>query len=286
MSRQDAAQAGMTAAARLLDLDPAGARLVSASSRLIWHLPVPDVALTVSRPGTKSREDVTAETAAMRAATTAGVRTPQLRSGPVAVPDERWAFATDWITGRRPGREDWPAIATAAATFAAAPTAGLRPLAWPVGLDDARLVDVLGPELRAALLARCTSAARAFDELLTAEPAALAHADLQPANVLCNDAGAWLLDLEYAALAPREWDPAKLVILARRFGDPPDVDDLLGAWPDLDADRLRRCVDVQEVLLVAWLARMAARRTAGAADEARHRATTLSTPTVRWHHLA
>jgi hypothetical protein len=89
-----------------------------------------------------------------------------------------------------------------------------------------------------------------------------------------------------AALNSAGSEPSQIAVLARRFGDPPDVDDLLVAWPDLDADRLRRCVDAQEVLLVAWLARMAARGTAGAADEARHRATTLSTPAVRWHHLA
>lgn len=71
------------------------------------------------------------------------------------------------------------------------------------------------------------------------------HPDLQPANVLCDDAGAWLLDMEYAALAPREWDPTKLVILARRFGDPPDVDDLLDVWTRLDrvrhASMRRKC---------------------------------------------
>ena len=97
MSESDAERDAMAAAARLLDFDPAGARLVSASSRLIWHLPVPAVALTISRPATKNRADLEAETNAMCAATTIGVRTPALRGGPTAIPGGRWAFAADWI---------------------------------------------------------------------------------------------------------------------------------------------------------------------------------------------
>jgi hypothetical protein len=275
----------LVAAAQLLDLDPAGARLVSASSRLIWHLPVPDVALTISRPGAKSRADVTAETNAMRAAEAAGVRTPRLRAGPVGVGGDCWAFATEWITGRRPNSADWPAIAAAAAKLADAPTANLRPFIWPDGLEDPRIGDVLGHELHADLLSRSALAARAFGELMATAPPVLAHTDLQPANALCNDAGAWLLDLEYAALTPREWDPAKLVILARRFGDPLYVDELLDEWAGLDRDRLHRSIDAQEALLVAWLARMAARGTAGAASEVRHRAENLDRRRARWHHL-
>jgi hypothetical protein len=279
MSRRSCAEReAMATASRLLDLDPVGARLVSDSSRLIWHLPRPGIALTISRPGTKQRADLDAETAAMRAASAAGARTPRLRCGPVAVPSDRWAFASDWITGRRPGPDDWPAIAAAAARFAEAPTVGLLTLAWPEDLDTAGLGGGF-PD-------RFVSAGRAFAELVATAPPVFAHTDLQPANVLCDDTGVWLLDLEYAALAPREWDPAKLAILARRFGDPPQVDGLLGAWPGLEPGRLQRCVEVQEVLLVAWLARMADRGTPGAAREARHRAATLGLSGERWHHLA
>jgi hypothetical protein len=286
MSEPDTEHEAMTAAARLLDLDPAGARLISASSRLIWHLPGLGVALTISRPGTKTDKDVAAETAAMRAATAAGVRTPGLRGGPVSLPAERWAFAADWIIGQRPSPTDWPAIAAAAAKLADASTACIRPFAWPDDLDDPQIGDILGGELHADLIDRTAAAARTFDELMTAQPPVLAHTDLQPANVLCDEAGAWLLDLEYAALTPREWDPAKLVILARRFGDPLNADELLASWAELDHGRLRRCVAAQEVLLVVWLARMAARGTAGADGEARHRAANLDIPHVRWHHLA
>jgi aminoglycoside phosphotransferase (APT) family kinase protein len=105
--------------------------------------------------------------------------------------------------------------------------------------------DVLGVDLHADLLGRFTAAAHTFHDLVAAEPPVLAHTDLQPADVLCDDAGAWLLDMEYAALAPREWDPTKLVILARQFGDPPDVDDLLDVWTRLDrvrhASMRRKC---------------------------------------------
>lgn len=285
MTQPDAEREAMADAARLLDLDPADARLMSSSSRLIWHLPAAGAALTISRPGSKSRQDVEAETAAMRAAAAVGVQTPCLRGGPANVQRDRWAFATDWIIGRRPGYGDWPAIAATAARLADAPTAGVRPFRWPDGLDDQRIGDVLGPELHEELLHRFAVAALAFGELVATDPPVLAHTDLAPANVLCNDTGAWLLDLEYASLTPREWDPAKLVILARRFGDPPDAESLLGAWNSLDRDRLLRCVDAEEVLLVAWLAQMATRDAPGAADEARRRAQSLDTVS-RWQHLA
>lgn len=275
----------MLEAARLLDLDPSGANLVSSSSRLIWHLPAAAVALTISRPGTKTRADVDAETAAMRAAASAGVRTPRLRRGPAPVQHDRWAFAADWIDGRRPEPDDWPAIARTAAQLATAPTAGLRPFSWPDELDDPRIGDVLGADLHAELLDRSAAAEREFTELVASGPLVLAHTDLQPANALRDGAGAWLLDMEYASLAPREWDPAKLVILARRFGEPRLVDELLDAWGVVDNPRLRRCVGVQELLLVAWLARMAAYGQARTAGEARHRAASLGTEEIRWYHL-
>ena len=51
-----------------------------------------------------------------------------------------------------------------------------------------------------------------------------AHCDLQPANFLIDNQGrAWLIDFEYASLAPPGWDPAKLLILSRRFHDQPGV---------------------------------------------------------------
>ncbi|MGD9531134.1 MAG: phosphotransferase family protein [Dehalococcoidia bacterium] len=263
-----------------------GARLISASSRLIWHLPVLAVALTISRPGTNSREDVTAETDPMRVATAAGVRTPALRGGPVEAPGGRGRSPRTGSPAAVPAQTTGRPIAAAAAKLADAPTAGLRTLTWPTDLDDPRIAEVLGRALHADLLDRAVAAAADFRELVVVKAPVLAHTDLQPANVLCDNAGAWLLDLEYAALAPCEWDPAKLVILARRFGDPTDVDELLDAWTGLDRDRLHRCVDAQEVLIVAWLARMAVRGTVGAVGEARHRATSLGTPAVRWHHLA
>lgn len=285
MNPPDLEHEAMVEAARQLDLDPAGARLVSRSSRLIWQLPAAAAALTISRPGAKSHADVAAETAAMRAAAAAGVRTPRLRGGPTPVQHDRWAFAADWISGRRPGPDDWPAIAATAARLADASTAGLHPVAWPNDLDDPHIGAVLGPELHADLIDRSAAASATFDKLMASGPPVLAHADLQPANLLCNAAGAWLLDMEYAALAPREWDPAKLVILARRFGDPRDADEVVAPWGDFDRIRLRRCVEAHEVLLVMWLARMATRGTSRAADEAKHRARCLDRHDTQWRHL-
>lgn len=277
--------AAMVAAAQLLDVDATGAELISGSSRMIWHLPAAALALTISRPGTKTLDDVTAETNAMRAATAAGVRTPALRAGPVAVPADRWAFATNWIDGRRPTSADWPAVAAAAARLAGAPIDGLRPLAWPDGLDDPRIVDMLGQGLHAELIARSTAAELTYRELFGNCSPVLAHTDLQPANALCNDSGTWLIDMEFAAQAPREWDPAKLVILANRFGDPVDPTPLLKFWNPIDKDQLRLCAEVQEVLIVAWLGRMATTGPAEVRRETVRRAATLSDRTSSWMHL-
>ncbi len=114
----------------------------------------------------------------------------------------------------------------------------------------------------------------------------LCHGDVQPANIIVDPAGEpWLIDFEYACLAPREWDPAKLVILSRRFGDPAGVDDVLAAWPSLDHARLAECIRAQETLLVAWLVRMSLSGTSGAAAEARRRAGSLDEPAAQWRHL-
>jgi len=285
-SPSDSDRQAMLSAAEMLGLDPQGAVLVSASSRLIWHLPTPNVAVTISRCGMKSLASVTAETAAIRAATAAGVRTPRLRGGPLVLANDRFALATDWLAGRTPTAVDWPAITAAAAQLTKASPVDVPILAWPTADAAPNIAEFLGEPLAEEFAQRCIAAARSIESLLEGDALVLAHGDLQPANVLCDaDGQAWLLDMEYARLAPREWDPAKIAILARRFGDPPDSTKLLSAWAGLDARRLARCIAAQEALLVFWLVRMAARGTAGAALESRHRAATLEQPDARWGHL-
>jgi Ser/Thr protein kinase RdoA (MazF antagonist) len=289
MMRADVAddeyRAMMQAGARL-DLDITGARLVASSSRLIWHLPGHRVALLISRPGAKTAAGIASESAAVRAAVTAGVRTPRIVAGPTALPKQRHAMAVEWISGRPPEASDWPAIVSEAARLATAPARVIPTLQWPPDVPDDRTRAVLGEPLARAFVQRCAAAARAIDTLGRGAPLALSHGDLQPGNVVIDrDNRAWLIDLEYACRAPREWDPAKLVILARRFGDPPTVRELLPAWGHLEQGRLAQCVAAQEALLVAWLARMAAQGTAGAAREARHRAATLTDSRAAWRHL-
>lgn len=282
----DSDRQAVLAVAEVLDLNSLGAVLVSASSRLIWHLPASNAALTISRPGMKSLASVTAEAAAIRAAAAAGVRTPGLRGGPVAIANDRFALATEWLTGRTPTTADWPAIASAAARLAEASPVGVPVLAWPAADTAPNIAEILGEPLAADFADRCVAAGRSIKTLLDGAPPVLAHGDLQPANVLCDAYGqAWLLDMEYARLAPREWDPAKVVILARRFGDPLASAKLHNAWPGLDARRLTQCVATQEVLLVLWLVRMAAHGTAGAALEAQHRAATFDQMAAGWEHL-
>lgn len=56
--------------------------------------------------------------------------------------------------------------------------------------------------LHADLLDRTAAAAADLRGLVVVKAPVLAHTGLQPANVLCDDASAWLLDPGYAALAP------------------------------------------------------------------------------------
>jgi Ser/Thr protein kinase RdoA (MazF antagonist) len=282
----DAEQAAMIDAAERLDLRPSGARLVSSSSRLIWHLPSSGCALMLSRPGAKTGGAVASECAAIRAAAAAGVRTPRLIAGPIPLPDRRHAMACEWVDGRRPTVRDWPTVAAEAARLASAPAAALPALQWPAGGPDARSLAVLGEQLAPAFIEHARAASDSITSLVRSSGLVLAHGDLQPANVLIDrDDRAWLIDLEYACQAPREWDPAKLLILSRRFADPHDLNQLLTTWDGLDAARLKQCVAAQEVLLVGWLARMAAEGTAEAGEEARRRAASLADRRARWQHL-
>lgn len=276
----------MLEAARRVGLDPDGARLASSSSRIIWHLPASGAALAISRPGTKSHRDVASEASAIRAATSAGVRTPRLLADPIRLDGSRYALTYDWIDGRHLRPEDWPAVGREAARLAHAPSDGLPVLRWPAEMPDPEWASVLGADLYSVLVNRCGLASASLDALATTGNLVLCHGDLQPANVLVDRSGIpWLIDLEYACLAPREWDPTKLIILAHRFGDPADIDEVLTAWPDLDPARIELCTSAQETLIVAWLARMAVQGTSRATAEARRRARTLCGDRLPWCHL-
>jgi len=269
-----------------LGLDGAGARVVSSTSRIIWHLPGPGVALLISRPRAKRFADVEAEARAVRVATDVGARTPRLVAGPVPIDGERIALVYDWVEGRPLTTADWPAAAREFAALARGSARGLAVLQWPADLPDDRWAEVLGAELHATFAERCQHGATTIRAMTTNRDAlVLCHGDIQPANVIVDSAGApWLLDFEYSCLAPREWDPAKVVILNSRFDDPHDVDDVLSSWPALDPARVAECVRAQETMLVAWLARMALDGTAGAAGEARRRARSLD-DNAPWRHL-
>jgi Ser/Thr protein kinase RdoA (MazF antagonist) len=272
-------------AARRLGFRGDHVRLVSWSSRSIWHIPDSCAALVISRPDAKTIQDVIAETTAARAAAAAGVATPRILADPIALPDSRYATAFEWISGRRAGRTDWGAVVREAARLSTAATTHIPILDWPNPTGES--VGILGADLADVLAERSKIASSAVGRLTAAGGLVLAHCDLQPANALIDAEGrAWLLDFEFARAAPREWDPAKLLVLSRRFGEPSDVMPLLGEWRQLDDARLAACADAQEVLIVLWLLRMAREGTSGAAEEARRRAATLAGADLVWQHLS
>jgi len=271
----------------LAGLDPTGARLVSWSSRAIWHLPETQAAVAITRPHTRTREQVAGEARAVCAATSADVRTPRLLAGPFELPQHRFGLVFEWLEGKTlSGDEAWPLAVAQAVRLATAPPGGLPLLSMHLPAPQERRVDVLGPSLEIAFMNRWRLASSTVAGLLQDGPLVLCHGDLQPANVLVDDMGeGWLIDLEHACLAPPEWDPAKMMILARRFGGPAEPAALLSAWPPLDRSRRNACIAAQETLNVGWLVQMAMQGTPGAAREARRRAQGLHGGGPPWRHL-
>ncbi|GAA3249465.1 hypothetical protein GCM10017691_60560 [Pseudonocardia petroleophila] len=274
-------------AAQQLGLDTTGSRLISASSRLIWHLPVDRVALTITRPGSKTADDIGAEVAAVRSASAGGVRTPPLLAEPIELADSRFALPYRWIDGRAFESTDWPAGVVEAAKLARCDPEGLRRLRWPTDWPDPAWEPLLGQPLFTEISGRVHQAEQAVDDLLRVDNLVLCHGDLQPANFLVDEAGdPWLVDLEYACLTPPGWDAAKIILLADRFGDPASYDDLLRAWGELNPRDLASCVLAQEVQIVCWLLRMARAGGSRVEEESRARAKTLTNRHRRWRHLS
>jgi hypothetical protein len=276
-------------AADRLHLTATGAELVSRSSRAVWHLPDEQMAVVITRPNTRSFEDVLGEAHAIHAAIAVGVRTPPILAGPVPLEAGRTALAYRWIERATPPTEPtWPDTVTQAARLAHARTEGIPRLRMTLGATPAQYKEVLGPELNREFTRHWRTATSIAERLLTTGPLVLCHGDLHPGNLLLDTSGlCWLVDFEYACLGPTEWDAAKIAILARRFNDPPTPEPLLTAWgPHLDPARLAECVTAQEALTVSWLVAMAVRGTTRATTEAQHRAATLGTGEHHeWAHL-
>src|SRR5688572_15102381 len=216
-------------AARTAGLSTDGLRLVSSSSRMVWHAPDANAAITVTRPGTKTLEQVTHETRAISAIADAGARTPGLIAGPMRLPGQRFAFMTEWVDQAAPPSREraWILIAEQASLVAKAAAEGIQPIHMPE-IAQSTWRELLGPGACEQFSVRWDDARSAVSELLASCPRVVAHDDLHPGNALIDTSQrCWLVDLEYACAAPPEWDLAALVVLHRRFGDPGNLDELL-----------------------------------------------------------
>ncbi|MFC4056174.1 phosphotransferase [Actinomadura syzygii] len=280
-----AERAGLCAAERA-GLGAEGVRLVSRGSRLVWHAPAGDAAITVTRPGTTTLEQVSHEIRLTERLRKAGVNTPRILAGPIRACG-RFAFVTQWVerAPTTPHAQSWPLIAEQAARFpgAGAGADGVQPVRMPeVPVSTWR--DRLGSDMGEAFADRWDNARQVLGELLGHCEPVVCHDDQHPDNALIDRQGrCWLLDLELVAAAPPERDPASLVVLNRRFGDPSDPEALLTYWPALDPQRLSVCARVREVLIVG---RLLLRGTQDAVTEGTRRAQGLFGHGPPWHHLA
>lgn len=168
-----------------------------------------------------------AELDARPAARTAGVPVPELRE---VAPDGSW-FAETYMSGTPVNRlPDARRAAAAVTAVAGALQVFLRQTCAPVatatylaGLQDAVAALAAANRLlpstqRRRMLTQAQRLGAIAAEPQTAITTALTHGDFQPANILVNAAGPWLIDWEYAGRRQIAYD--LLVFgLAARFPD-------------------------------------------------------------------
>lgn len=243
--------------AGLAGLPSDGLRLVSSTSRLIWHCPDGNAAITVTRPSSRTYDQVAFEIRMIDVLRETGVRTPHVLGGPFHLPGQRLGHVTEWITHVPPRTPEigWHLVAEQASRVASANPEGIDPLFMP-DVSDTTWDDLLGRDLSARFAERWNSERNTLTALLSGGDLVVSHGDLHPGNALIDSAGlCWLIDLERVSLVPSEWDHAILTILAKRFGDPTNLDELLAYWPPADPERLAACIRVREIIIVGGLLR-------------------------------
>lgn len=117
---------------------------------------------------------------------------------------------------------------------------GYLPEFRKAGNVDPQILDLLAGQTEHALN-------RAGAATSGAEPVVL-HGDVYLDNVVTDGDRLFLVDFELCQKGPREYDLAPTVVLARRFGLPPDrAEELLGAYGNLDRGRLDAMVALAEL---------------------------------------
>jgi hypothetical protein len=197
--------------------------LVGGNHKIRWLQAEAGVAYGICKAGFDNRF-MQQEIAARQQAAACGLPVPELLKADAA---GGW-FAEQYVSGTPINRLADTTAAEAAVQQAMtalerlyAATATMATVAGYAGQLRQRIGDLIQPHHLLAAAEKDTLfqlAERLYRPLAgdtTAWPLALAHGDFQPANILLNESGVWLIDWEYAQLRQRDYDRLVFTLQAR-----------------------------------------------------------------------
>lgn len=243
-------------AARVVGLDPQGARVVRVGTSVLVYLPAGVVARVepTHRAGSVARQVAFADAAA-------AVEAPVVRRVAPTVETGR-ALVTWWEALQPVAPPSGRALGEAAKALHAAGRclpAGVRallPMVDPLAAALAEL-DAPHPALTPADQAALRGLVQSWQARWAEEPyeLTLVHGDLHRGNVVVTAHGPVLVDLEYAGLGPAAYDAAAVGAHVRRYGLDPEwiqgFGDAYGRAFHLEPTHAFRC-DVYALQVALW----------------------------------
>ncbi|MFJ1762774.1 phosphotransferase family protein [Amycolatopsis sp. NPDC088138] len=207
----------------LLDLDPAGARLLRFTNNAVYALVTAPVVVRIVG-STRLRHRVGTVVRVARHFEEHGVPAIRLLGGVEQPMEVGEHLVTVWHQVPTIGRPATTAdLARLLRQVHALPAPdGLAEWA-PFAAVRARVSDAeeISAEDRAFLLERCAELEAALSELEFPLPRGLVHGDAYPGNVIPGPDGPVLCDFDSSCVGPPEWDLTPLAVGRERFGDPP-----------------------------------------------------------------